>query len=281
MRLLDAAQGLYAATWVPASPTPKVTVRYDATAPGFEPGAVETIGAISGNDAPQIARNGVIHNLNPRIGAPLAPGTLVQIFGSRLSASESLAGVLPLPTTLRGTFVIIGGREAPLYYVSSQQVNAMAPFELEPGRPYQVIVSSGGALTSPETIQIEPVQPGVAAFADGGVIAQHADGSLVNGGAPAKPGEWLVIYLAGMGRTDVPVSSGAPSPLDPLARPMTEATVTVAGQPAKVAFAGLTPGLVALYQINFQMPDGLTIGSHELVVQQSETVSNRVIVPVR
>ena len=36
--------------------------------------------------------------------------------------------------------------------------------------------------------------------------------------------------------------------------------VTIGGQPAAVTYAGLTPGSVGLYQVNAQVPVGLTAG---------------------
>ena len=87
------------------------------------------------------------------------------------------------------------------------------------------------------------------------MIAQHSDFSLVAADHPAKPGEYLVMYLAGMGATNPTVPSGQPSPaVEPLARVMTQPAVTVDGQNAAIVYAGLTPGAAGLYQINFQVP---------------------------
>jgi uncharacterized protein (TIGR03437 family) len=275
LKLLNAADGAYAATWVPASVADKIAVRYNASAPGLQSSSVETIGSVAPNEAPTLARNGILHNLSPLLGGPLAPGTIVAIFGESMAAGVTAPVSLPLPTEVSGTSVIIGGLEAPLYFVSPKQINAMIPFELNPGRPYQVIVSANNALTMPETIQMEPVQPGVAAFPDGKIIAQHSsDGSLVTTDNPASPGEFLVIYLAGMGRTDQKVPSGEASPADPLARPETSPVLTIAGQEAQIFFAGLTPGLVGLYQINFQVPENAPSGEQVLMVGQSGAASN-------
>jgi uncharacterized protein (TIGR03437 family) len=37
-------------------------------------------------------------------------------------------------------------------------------------------------------------------------------------------------------------------------------TVTIGGQPAPVAFAGLTPTYAGLYQVNVTVPNGITAG---------------------
>src|SRR3954464_12765157 len=58
-------------------------------------------------------------------------GSIGSIFGSNLAQSTESAKRLPLPTTLAGTPVLVGGLEweAPLYFVSSGQINFQLPFE--------------------------------------------------------------------------------------------------------------------------------------------------------
>lgn len=102
-------------------------------------------------------------------------------------------------------------------------------------------------------------------------IIVHADGTLV-GTPPAQPGETLVMYAVGLGNTNPPVASGAPSPASPLS-----VSLTVAQQPfglrydftpnappspgvpgtsttSAPVFAGLSPGSTGLYQVNFVVP---------------------------
>ena len=70
--------------------------------------------------------------------------------------------------------------------------------------------------------------------------------------SPAKQGEVVVIYLSGMGATSPAVKSGQPAPGGPnLAKAVVQPTVTLNGQAASVQFAGLSPGFVGLYQVNF------------------------------
>ena len=67
---------------------------------------------------------------------------------------------IPLPSLWNGTSVLIGGELAPLYYVSSGQINAQLPVDLVPGQQYQVLVSANNAYTTPVAINIAPVTPG-------------------------------------------------------------------------------------------------------------------------
>ena len=150
--------------------------------------------------------------------------------------------VLNNPEALNGASVLIGGIPSPLYYVGPGQINAQIPFELDPAKQYQVVVNANGAPTAPQTIQLSQAAPGLAAFPDGSPIAQHWDDySLASETSPATPGEYLAMYLVGMGQTDHRVASGAAAPLNPLVRVTSAPVVTLGGNPAPVLFAGLTP----------------------------------------
>jgi uncharacterized protein (TIGR03437 family) len=219
---------------------------------------------------------------NPKVGGALVPGSIVAISGVNLTGLEAQANSLPLPTSLNGTSVQIGGLPAPLFYAGSGQINAQIPFELDPTKQYQVVVNANGALTAPQTIQLGDATPALAAFADGSLIAQHwDDNSLVSATNPATPGEYLVMYLVGMGATDHPVASGAATPLSPLSRVTSPPTVTLGGNPVPVLFAGLTPLSVGLYQIDIQVPNVPVDGNLVLTVSQGGVVSNTTILPVR
>jgi len=179
-----------------------------------------------------------------------------------------------------GTFLLIGAIQAPLYYVSPGLLDVQIPAELAPNQQYAAVLSANGALSLPETITLVPEQPGMAANADGTVIAQHAvDYSLVTAAHPAKPGEPLIIYLAGMGATNPPVASGAVTP-SALVPTIVQPTMSVDGQPAAIAYAGLTPDGIGLYQINFTVPTNARSGNLNLVVIQGNQPSNTTTLPV-
>ena len=141
-----------------------------------------------------------------------------------------------------------------------------------------------GALTLPMPVTLVPLAPGLAAFTGGSVIAQHNDYTLVDSSSPAHPGESLVIYLVGMGATNPAVASGsvAPglNPGDPLAQAIVQPVVLVNNQPAHIQFAGLTPGGIGLYQINFVVPPGVPSGSLSLTVSQGGIDANSAALPV-
>jgi uncharacterized protein (TIGR03437 family) len=274
----DQATGTYSAAWQPGRATSQMTVGVLGTAGTFDPVRAELIGTVGPNamNPPTLARGGTLHNLNPVVGAALAPNTVSQVFGTGLATASVSPGVVPLLTEFSGTSFLAGPFDAPLYFVSPNQLTVQIPAELTPNRQYSVVASANGQITIPDLVDVVPVQPGMAAFGDGRIIAQHgSDFTLVDAARPAKPGEALIIYLAGMGATTPQVRSGFPAPgAEPLARVDTAAKVLVDGTEAQIGYAGLTPFGVGLYQINFVVPANARTGNLEVVVMQGTKSSN-------
>jgi uncharacterized protein (TIGR03437 family) len=282
MQLIDSQSGFYATTWAPANAGSQVAIGATANAPNLQPASVLISGKVTANSVPALSANSVLSTLNPVVGAPLAPGGAVQIFGSGLAATAVSTDVIPLPSTFNQTTVIVGGIAAPLYYLSNGQVNAQLPMQLTPGQQYQVVVSANGALTLPDTINVVPVSPGLASFPDSNIIAQHADFTLVDASHPAVPGETVLLYLVGMGVTTPWMNEGAAGPqAEPLARVAVQPTVTIDRQPSMVWYAGLAPGGVGDYQINCVVPSGIHSGLVDVVVTQNGVASNIARLPVR
>jgi uncharacterized protein (TIGR03437 family) len=277
LTLTNAQQGLYTGTWTPGRVTDQISVTARVTAPNLAPSTASINGSSRDSAAPVIAVNGLLNNLYPQIGGPMAPGTVAALFGSDLARTTQVPSTVPLPTSFQDSAVLIGGREAPIFSVSPGQVNIQIPTELQPDNTYQVIASVAGAVSVPEQIVLTSVQPGVAEFPDGRVIAQHLDFSLVTQEKPAAPGEIIVLYLVGMGATDPSVATGQQAPLAPV---VAQPTVIVSGQPVTIHYAGLTPGGIGLYQINAQLPADLPDGDVELSVRQGTAEANAVMVPV-
>lgn len=281
MSLANGTTGLYSATWTPRKTAQQTTITMRATAPGFAAVTTQLVGSVTPGTAPLLDRNSTQHLYNPLPAGGLAPGTLVQVSGTGLSATSATAPAGPLPTTLNGTQVLIGGIAAPLSSVTPGVLNAALPFELVPGMQYQIVVSANGALTTPDMIDLIPDAPGIAATVTGLVSASHADNSAVTEASPAAPGETITMVAAGLGLTDTAVADGAPSPSSPLANAVTQPNVTVDGTPATVTFAGLQAGMVGVYQIIFTVPTGARTGDLPLIVTQADQTGNPGILPVK
>ncbi len=279
LRLADPAAGVYSATWAPVGSARQLTITATASAPDFAPATAELIGAVTANRAPAVGRSGVLHAFFPQVGGPVAPGALVEILGQNLAASEATA-TLPAPDTLNGVTVLISGRPAPLLFVSPTQINAQVPFGLAPETPHTVLVATGAALAMPQPLPLNAVQPGIASEADALAVALRADGTPVTRANPARPGELVSLFMAGLGTTEPEVAAGAVSPEDPPALVVTPVTARVDGREAAVSFAGLAPGLVGVYRVTIEVPAETSAGVHEVAIEQGGIVSNVVRLPV-
>jgi uncharacterized protein (TIGR03437 family) len=83
------------------------------------------------------------------------------------------------------------------------------------------------------------------------------DGTLVEAGSPARPGEILVLYATGLGDPQETLPPGAPPPQGAVLSLKNELTARVAGRAATVLWAGLTPGFTGLEQVNLLLPADL------------------------
>jgi uncharacterized protein (TIGR03437 family) len=212
---------------------------------------------------PSITQAGVVSAAVPVSFTPLVPGGLIAIYGSLLAdnAVPAPANRFPLPTALGNTNVIIGGQIAPLLYASPTQINAVVPFGLNTNTTYSLLIQRDLALSSPVPINIADGQP--AAFLDpsGNSYIYAYRGTdppfQVTPSAPARAGDVLLIYCAGLGITNPPGVDGAASPGAPTANTL---TATIGGQSATVQYAGQVATLAGLYQVNLVMPAGIASG---------------------
>jgi uncharacterized protein (TIGR03437 family) len=272
----DDLSGTYSNTWQPGTALEQTNVTISALNADFPEARATLVGSVQANNVPTLARGGVLHNLDPKKpGGLLSPGLVAQVYGTDL-ATATEGTFVPLPTLYKGTSVLVGAYEAPIFYVNPGQLNVQLPSELAPNQTYPILVTVNGAITIPDLIDVVAVQPGVAAFSDGKLVAQHSNYVLVDAQNPAKRGEFLIMYLVGLGATNPPVATGALSPgIEPLGRPTAPATVTIDGAPAEVVFSGLTPSGIGLFQINFKVPDNARLNVPlEVLVRQGGYTAN-------
>jgi uncharacterized protein (TIGR03437 family) len=278
-----AGEGAYLGTWTPTAAQANTTITFVAISGSLKVGLTALNGAVNNNQLklPVLFDNGTVNNTNPLGGPILSPGMVTSIYGLNLAPNAISPGLIPLPNTSNGTSVTIGGKPAPFYFLSAGQLNVQAPTDLATFRPGSVAVQVNSTFAVlPLPVSVLPVAPGVSSFADGHIIAQHADFSLVDAAHPAKPGEPLVMYLSGMGATTPAVATGVQASPTALTPAQIQPTVRVGGQVADIAYAGLTPGGIGLYQINFTVPAGTAPGDVEVIVNQNAVIANRTVLPV-
>ena len=288
VELIGIGNGHYVHTWTPLHPSNSLpggnlSIAFQGFAPPLQPASTEVIGAVVTDNLPVIASGGLINSFISSGGFPVAPGAVVQLFGASLSPGTAYGTVAngALSTVVNGVSVTVGGLAAPIAYLSAGQINLQIPAELQANRQYQVIVNNNGVYSKPEPINTTAVQPVLAAYSDGTVIAQDVNFHLINAQNPAHPGDVIMLYLTGMGATNPPVPTGLLAPGSPLALTAIRPQVTIGGAPANVSFSGLTPGGVGLYQVNVQIPAGAPSADLPIVVSQNSIASNSATVSVR
>ncbi|HEY1756516.1 MAG TPA: hypothetical protein VGG72_14035 [Bryobacteraceae bacterium] len=273
--------GQYSATWQPQHSVANTIVTLLGTVGGLNPAKAQIAGTVAANQAPVLTPHGILHNLDPVIGGALAPGTWAQVYGANLSGYTGTTSGSPIPTAFQNTQLVVGGRLAPLYYLSSGQLVAEIPEELTPGQQFSAVEVTNGALTLPISIDVVPQVPGVATYADGVTLnAQHLDFTSVTAASPAHPGETVIAYLEGMGVTNPPVLSGVAAPANPLAYTAIQPTVTVNHENAAIVFAGLSPGIVGVYQIDFTVPATAATGNLPVAITQGTATAQPTMMPV-
>jgi uncharacterized protein (TIGR03437 family) len=199
-----------------------------------------TFGAV-----PTVSAGGIVNAAS--FTAPIAPGSLISIFGSNLE----------------GGMVEVNGVAAPLIVVTPGQINAQLPYETAPGTA-SVVVTTPTGRSAPTNATVAPATVGVFTFP--GTDRAVAD--------PVARGGVLVLYVTGLGAVAPAVATGQAAPLDALSFAVTTPTVTIGGLPARVEFAGLAPGFIGLGQMNIAVPAEVSGGDAvPVVIQGAKTVT--------
>jgi len=186
--------------------------------------------------------------------SPLTGGAIASIFGNGYASTNTYASAIPLPATLDGVSVTIGGFPAPLLFAGPKQINLQVPWEVS-GTNADVVVTANGTVLPPYSATLAPYSPAVFTTQSGigQAIAINPDGSLADQNHPAKVGEPLVILATGLGAVTPPAVDGANS-IDTERDTVTKPKILIGGAEAQVLFSGLSPQFVGLNQINVTVP---------------------------
>jgi uncharacterized protein (TIGR03437 family) len=221
-----------------------------------------TVLVVSAQTSPKVT--GVLNGAS--FGTHLSPGTLASLFGSSLATATGSAKSIPLPTELMGTQVLVqdpsmpGPIAAPLYFVSPEQINFQIPFEVVRSS-ITITVSTVQRISDPFKINLDQVAPGIfSQTANGAGEALVFDATFKLLTRTPDPGSSVILYATGLGGTSPAAKSGyggsGAAPFNMVATPF---DVYIGGNKAIVAWAGLAPGFVGVYQVNV-VPKGPAIG---------------------
>ena len=262
--LIFYVQGQYSCSGnVPSCDGPTVAATPGASVTGYVNGSF--------NSLPQI--QAAITASSYGGSASIAPATWIEIYGLNVATDtpgEEWSGSNftgnNAPTNLGNTTVTVGGQSAFVDYISAGQVNAQVPSNIGTGQQPVVVTTLGGssepfmvnvnatqaALLAPPSFDVKGTQYVVALFPNQlYVLPPKAIPGIAS--QRALPGDTILLYGIGFG----PLGDGTPAGVIDTAQNQLTASldVSIGGTSAKVAYAGLTPGFVGLYQFNIVVPN--------------------------
>jgi len=214
---------------------------------------------------------------------PIAPSSFVTIYGQNFTATTALwDSAIPdgktLPTQLGGVSVQINGKDCFINYVSPTQLNVLVPPDAGIGPdpqsvPVAVTTQQG---TARSTATMAETAPGFFSYSSGGQLYPAAlfantavyvarVGALPTASSlPAKPGDYLELFVNGLGPTKAPYPVGQVLTTDYPVADLSQVQVTIDGIPAQVLYAGMT--YAGLFQVNVQVPNGVTDGDRPVAL---------------
>ena len=241
----------------------------------------------------------------------VAAGSVASAFASTGVSQPLFVSALPLPYTLGGVTLSLGGTvnfnitsgwiysptgsvRAPLSFVGPSQVN----FQIPPGTslgnsvPAQLTRPDGSTLLT--TLNVVATSPGIFTILQNG----QGQGAVLNqdyslsgnpqsivGAKPAPRGGVIQIFATGAGATTPPMLPGeaAPASGNPLVFTQVQPVVTIGGITSpQVYYSIMAPGYPGVWQIDAQVPQNVTPGNAvPLVVTAGGLSSNTVTIAVQ
>jgi uncharacterized protein (TIGR03437 family) len=211
----------------------------------------------------------------------VAPGGLASLFGANFTATTSCPNASA--TSLCGVSVEMNGVAVPLLYVGPTQANLQIPWELVGQSTATIDVLANGVRSPSVSVSLASAAPAIFTLNQQGTgqgAILLAGTAVVAGPAnPVTAGNAIEIYMVGLGAVSNPPATGAQARTQSLT--LVKPTVTIGGVPATVLYSGLAPTFIGLYQVNVQIPSGVTLGAGvPLVVTMNGAVSNPVTIAV-
>jgi uncharacterized protein (TIGR03437 family) len=226
---------------------------------------------------------GAVTNAASSVQGSVAPGEILTLFGTGIgpatltSFTVANASIGNIGNQIAGVQVLFDGAPAPLIYVSSNLIAAIAPYYLANFTVANITVSYQGNTTVVTTVPVVSAAPGIFtadSTGSGQAAAVNSDGSLNSAAKPAKTGSFISLYITGDGQTNPAGVDGKLANAAPYPATVGTVKVTVGGLPAVVNYAGATPTSVAgLTQVNAQIPVGTPVGAAVPVTVQVNGVS--------
>jgi uncharacterized protein (TIGR03437 family) len=215
----------------------------------------------------------------------IAPGELLSLFGEFSSVGATTPPPGQVITSLDGITVETNGIPSPLLYVSGEQINFQAPFEIAGTAQANIsFTSTHQQLSDSRTLPIVATNP--AAFINTPVpppalqpcifessasvngtfpLALNPDGSINACTNPAPAGSVVTLFLDGLGVTSPAQASGAitPNPGPALISPVITAN-TANGGVTVVSVSALPGAISGVAQVKLQIPANESSGANQV-----------------
>jgi uncharacterized protein (TIGR03437 family) len=147
---------------------------------------------------------GCLVNAASLLVAPIAPGTIMTLFGEQMGPETGTSFALQdghVPFNIAGASITVDGKPAPVLYTQAGQINFIAPWSLRTDGirvPICVVMNAASsclyaptALTSPGLFTVNSQ-----------IAAINPDGTVNSPQHPAPANSYVSIYLTGMGQLD-------------------------------------------------------------------------------
>jgi uncharacterized protein (TIGR03437 family) len=269
---------------------------------------------------PSVATGGVVNaasfaKTSDGLGAPVAPGSLVAVFGSNLGSSTTDTSVVPLPQSLGGVSFKVGTIQTPIKGIApvgpfgdvNTFANIQIPYGVKPGAT-TITANVNGVDSSPQALTIVASAPGIFTIPPTGVdygilvfsdatsphackcrIAAPTSAQSVVGypTGPIPRGTGGFFYAAGLGTMTPPVSDGdggGSVTHNADVKPNAWIGDGTTQKQATVQFAGQAPGFPGVYQINILVPSDAPVGDNLflwLTTPDGSVTSNKAKISVK
>ena len=211
----------------------------------------------------------------------VSPGEFIAIYGSGL-AGNTVSSLPPYPPSVGNVTVLIGGIQAPIYFVSAGQIDCLVPYGVT-GSSVDVIVTNKGIVSNTVTVPLAKTSPGIFSLDTSGTgdaaILHFPDNAVVNASNPAAKGDTVIMYLTGLGALTTPLADGHGATAADSA--LASIVLYVNGVQASVLYAGVS-SLPGLYQINFKVPTNLTVsGELPIAILTNDAYHDQVNIAVK
>ncbi|MBY0375439.1 MAG: hypothetical protein K2Q23_15700 [Bryobacteraceae bacterium] len=186
-----------------------------------------------------------------------APGALGTVAGVGFPRADAAP---PYPTELAGVRMKIDGHAVPIVSIRPDRLTVQVPRLARSGEvPWTLELPASDPAMAFETTIPRTVLVGGRMFYLRETPVKADWSGLVTPSDPASPGDLVHLLGAGLGEVEGAAEDGVPTPLGavwPLRKPMEcYADNFESKRPMRVAWAGLAPGFLGLYQVTVEVVD--------------------------